>query len=101
MSKIEAFHVGEYISDELEARGMTVRQLAELMGGDVDENELTLELTIANVGGAACWMDEETAKGLERAWGTNAQTWLNLDAAYRRSMGFPSPPATNERKDGT
>lgn len=86
----EGFCVGEYIRDELEERGWTTRDCAERMGGDVRVNELTLELHIACIDAPLdhaihrAKLNPETAAGLGRAFGTDAQGWLNLDAAYRR-----------------
>lgn len=84
MIPAECFPVGEYIADELEARGWTTRDLAERMGGDVDLNQCTIELTIAcGVSHPQVSMGTETAQGLSRAFGTSADVWLNLDRAYR------------------
>lgn len=80
----ECFPVGEFIADELEARGWTPRDLAERMGGEVDVNELTIELHIAcGESHPDAYMGQETADGLARAFGTSAELWMNLDAAYR------------------
>jgi hypothetical protein len=87
----QGFPVGEYLSDVLEERGWTTRCCAERMGGDVDVDELTLDLHIA---AADCHeshplhaihdgtMHEETAQGLELALGISAECWMNLDRAY-------------------
>lgn len=88
--KLPAFHVGEYLADELEARGWTSRELAERIGGDVDVNHLTIDLTIAAshapVGHCArkATIDRETAEGWAKAFGTDAETWLKLDAEFQR-----------------
>ena len=95
------FSVGEYLQDELEARGWTTRDCAERMGGDPDVDQLTLDLHIAVLHAPDDHaihdgtMSEETARGLEIALGTSAQTWLNLDREYhrrraaRRSLSIP------------
>jgi len=82
----EAFPVGEYLEDELKARGWTTRDCAERMCGNVDIDQLTLDLCIALAHDSANYrcvmMGAETARGLEIALGTSAETWLNLDRAY-------------------
>lgn len=81
----EGFPVGEYIKDELEARGWSTRDCAERMGGDVDLDHLTLDLHLCVSPDHAAHdatMSEETARGLEIAFGSSAETWLNLDRAY-------------------
>lgn len=93
MAEPAAFHVGEYLADELDARGWTTRDCAERMSDDPEERkiwEMTLELTIATQfsprHAAGAHMGKSTAEALERALGTSAQTWLNLDAAYHERM---------------
>ena len=79
------FPPGEYLSDELEARGWTTRYLAEQMteavGGSADVWQLTVDLLIAS---PDVTLGDETAEALAAVFGGHAQTWLNLDAAYRR-----------------
>jgi HTH-type transcriptional regulator/antitoxin HigA len=71
----EAFRPGEYIQDELDARGWSQTDLAVIMGRPVSViNEL-----ISGKRGITA----ETALGLEAALDLDAQYWLNLEAAYR------------------
>lgn len=99
MNPAEVFHVGEYLEDELEARGWTTADCAARMvepGENPDVWQLTLDLTIACIdapeghAGQRCFMGKETAERLERALGIDAQTWLNLEAAYLRAMNHES-----------
>lgn len=70
-----AFHVGEYIREEMEARGMTIRDLASKS----QIPEARLALVLAEIESVTA----DIADGLERAFpGTNPQTWLNLQEAY-------------------
>lgn len=88
----ETFPVGQYIEEELKARGWTTRDCAERMGGQVDVNELTLDLHVAVLDSPPDhpiqrgYMGAATAKGLERATGVDSQTWLNLDRAHREGV---------------
>ena len=71
----EAFPPGDFLREELEARGWTQYDLAAIMGKHVRTvNELV-------VGKRS--VTPETAKSLAAAFGTSAQFWLNLDSAYR------------------
>lgn len=85
------FHVAEYLQDELDARGWSTRYCAERMGHEgkeIDVDELALDMTLATLDappGHCAWecrMGEEMAAGLAKAFGTNAQIWLNLDNAF-------------------
>lgn len=88
--KLPAFHVGEYLADELAARGWTSRDLAERMGGDVDVNHCTIDLTLvaarSNPGHEIrrATIDRETAEAWAKVFGTNAETWMNLDREFQR-----------------
>ena len=86
----ETCHVGEYLDDEIEFRGWSVRDCAMRMPGDFAVNELALNLTIAcsQADDPMKYIDvsigEETARGLEIATGVSAQTWLNLESQWQR-----------------
>jgi HTH-type transcriptional regulator / antitoxin HigA len=88
--KRTAFHVGEYLAEEMAARGWTSRDLAERMarpGEDVDVWLLTVDLTLAwDSDGPQPTLGTETAERLEQAFGTSAQTWLNLESAYFQAL---------------
>ena len=74
----EVFSPGEFIKEELEARGWTQEDLAEILGRPF---RLVNEL----VGGKR-GITPETAKGLGSAFGTRAQLWMNLESSYRLSL---------------
>ncbi|MFH1747710.1 MAG: HigA family addiction module antitoxin [Planctomycetota bacterium] len=77
----EVFAPGEFLREELDARGWTQGDLAEILGRnprDVSEI-ITGKRTIT----------PETARGLEQALGTSAMFWLNLDSAYQLSRTKP------------
>jgi len=86
MSKFTGFHVGEYIADEIEARGWTRRDLAERMGGDVAVNLLTLDLLI-DLPSLESTLGQETADALSLAFGTSSVLWMKLDASWRAENG--------------
>lgn len=73
----EVFAPGEFVKEELEARGWTQDDLAEIMGRPV---RLINEIISAKRG-----ITPETAKGLGDAFGTGAQFWMNLESVYRLS----------------
>ncbi len=71
----EVFPPGEFIKEELEARGWTQADLAEILGRPA---RLVSEI----VGGKRA-ISPETAKGLGDAFGTGAQFWMNLESTYQ------------------
>jgi HTH-type transcriptional regulator/antitoxin HigA len=70
-------HPGEILKDELDARGMTQKELAE----QTSRPQQTISLIINGRKG----ISEETAVDLEEAFGgeLSAEFWINLDANYR------------------
>ena len=70
-------HPGELLKDELDARGMTQKELAEKMNRPVQ----VISLIINGRKG----ISEETALDLEKAFNgeLSAEFWLNLDTQYR------------------
>jgi HTH-type transcriptional regulator/antitoxin HigA len=78
----EVFPPGEFIKDELEARGWTQLDLAQIMGRD------PVQINLIVSGKQA--LTPETATQLGDAFGTGAQFWLNLESAYRLSQVEPA-----------
>jgi HTH-type transcriptional regulator / antitoxin HigA len=77
----QAFSPGEFLRDELEARDWTQAEFAEIIGRPV---RLVNELIAGKRG-----ITPETAHELAAAFGTSAQLWMNLDAAYQLSLVSP------------
>ncbi len=71
----EAFPPGEFIKEELEARGWSQIDLAEILGRH--PNVVSEIIT----GKRAISLD--TAKALGQAFGTSAQYWMNLHSIYQ------------------
>lgn len=90
----EVFPLGDYIEEELAARGWSVEELAHRMGGgrDYGINLLCAQMTIA-VHDANLLLDRETAEGFARAFDVSPEMFINLDAAWRK-YGPPSKYAT-------
>lgn len=80
--EIETFPPGEYIAEELAARGWSTSDLADRMGGDPTIDQLTVDMLIA-VSDKKMILDEQTAIGLARAFGVSTQFFINLDRAWR------------------
>ena len=73
----EVFPPGEFIRDEIEARGWSQSDLAEILGRPVQAiNEIIAAKKV---------ITPETAQGLGDAFGTGAQLWLNLENSWRLS----------------
>ena len=71
-------HPGGLLAEEIEARGMTQRELAMRMGRPP---QLVSEIVRGRRGISA-----ETALQLEAALGTAAHIWVGLDADYRLAL---------------
>ncbi len=70
-----AISPGEILSEELEARDMTTSELASILGyaPEVVDGIITGESPLTR----------ETALALEKALGSKANIWLNLESSYR------------------
>lgn len=84
----EVFPPGEYIRDELEARGWTQADLAEVLDKDI--------AGISQILTGKRRITPETATGLAHAFGTTAEVWLNLDSRFRLAK-MPAEPGTELR----
>jgi len=73
----EVFPPGEFIKEEIEARGWSQVEFAEIIGRP--------PRLISELIGAKRAVTPETAKGLAAAFGTSAQLWLNLESSYQLS----------------
>ena len=71
----QAFPPGEFLKDELEERGWTQSDLAEIMGRHVS---VVNEILLGKRG-----LTPDTARALADALGGSAQFWLNLESIYR------------------
>jgi len=88
----EVFPPGDFVREELDARGWTQSDLAEILGRPVK--------TIGQVISGRKAVTPETAKGLAAAFGTSAELWMNLEAAYRlhRSIKDSDPDDSVSRR---
>lgn len=71
----EAFPVGEFIKEELEARDWSQIELAEIIGR---QPSVVSDLILGKRA-----LSPELAKALGRAFNTDAQYWMNLDTMYQ------------------
>lgn len=86
----EVFPPGDFIRDELEARGWTQGDLAQIMGRPA---QLVNELVAGKK-----QITPETAIGLAKAFGDDdALYWMNLDNVYRLSKTKPADEAVGRR----
>jgi HTH-type transcriptional regulator/antitoxin HigA len=85
----EVFPPGDFIKEELDARGWTQNDLAEILARPP---RLVSELISAKRA-----VSPETAKGLGEAFGTGAQFWMNLESAYQLARTENQDPAVSKR----
>ncbi len=87
----ETFPPGEVIKEELEERGWTQRDLADIMG-------VQPSVVSALVKGTKP-ISLDLARNLEAALGPSAQYWINLDTAYRLNLPAEKHSATSARSE--
>lgn len=86
----EVFPPGEFIREELEERGWTQEDFAEILGRP---RRLVNEILMGKRG-----ITTETANELGAAFGSSAQFWLNLESAYRLSQVRDKDVSVVERR---
>jgi HTH-type transcriptional regulator/antitoxin HigA len=77
----EVFPPGELLRDELEARGWTQTEFAEIIGRP--------PRVVNEIISGKRSVTPETARELAAAFGTSAQLWMNLESAYQLSKVEP------------
>jgi len=85
----EGFLPGDLVKEELEERGWTQEDLAEILG----RTTAAINEIITGKRG----LTVETAKGLGEAFGTGAQFWLNMESAYRLSLERTRPESVSRK----
>src|SRR5262245_8558526 len=85
----EVFAPGEYLAEELEARGWSQTELAEILGRP--------HRVVNEVIAGKRAITPETAKGLSAAFGTSAEFWMNLETAYQLSKARVEEEAVSRR----
>lgn len=88
----EVFPPGEFIREEMDARGWSAEDLAERFGGDYAIDLLVVNLCL-HVHDTSLILGRNTAEKLGRAFGVSPEFFLNLDTMWRR-YGPPSKHAT-------
>ena len=85
----EVFPPGEYLRDELKARGWSQADFARILGRPLQAvNEMINGKKRITV---------ETAKAIGLALGTGPELWLNLENAYRLATTCEPDPAIRKR----
>jgi len=80
---------GTYVQEELEERGWTQLDLADVLGRPI---RLVNEI----ISGKRA-ITPETAQGLAAAFGTSAQLWMNLESAYRLCLAAAGNESVSRR----
>jgi HTH-type transcriptional regulator/antitoxin HigA len=73
----EVFPPGDFIKEEIDARGWTQNDLADITGKSVR--------LISEVVSGKRAVTPDTARALADAFGTSAQFWMNMESAYQLS----------------
>jgi HTH-type transcriptional regulator/antitoxin HigA len=85
----EVFAPGEYLRDELKARGWTQTRFAEIIGRPVQVVNGIINAKVA--------ITAQTAKQIAAALGTSAALWMNLQASYSLFVEPDVDPAIHRR----
>jgi HTH-type transcriptional regulator/antitoxin HigA len=85
----EVFPPGDFIREELEARGWKQTDLARIMGRPVQ--------AVNEIVNGKKRLTAETAKELGLAFGTGPEFWLNFENAYRLGTTADPDPAISRR----
>lgn len=85
----EIFPPGDFIADELEARGWSQLELAEILGRP--------PRLVSQLISGKCAITPETAKGLGAAFGTGPEFWMNLERDYRLAHAVHDDRAVEKR----
>ncbi len=92
MNSAEVFPPGEYLHDELSARGWTEKEFAEILGRPVQ--------TVSEIINGRKQIVTETALAIGEAFGTSADVWMNLQSAfnlYQAKADRPSVTGVHRR----
>ncbi len=85
----QAFAPGEFIREELEARGWSQRDLAEILGRPLQ--------VVNEIINGRKRITPETSLELAAAFGTDPKLWLNLESSYRLWLAKGPNPAIARR----
>ncbi len=85
----EVFPPGDYLREELEARGWTQSDFAKILGRPLQ--------TVNEIINGRKRITVESAKEIGLALGTGPEVWLNLENAYRLHT-TPDPDRAIERR---
>ena len=80
---------GEFIREELEARGWTQRDFAQILGRPLQNLNGIINGKTA--------ITAATAKQIALAFGTSPELWLNLETAYRLATAEEPDPRIARR----
>lgn len=94
LNPAQAFPPGEYLRDELDERGWTVTEFAEIIGRPVQ--------AVSEIINGKKEITTETAFAFAQALDTSPELWLNLQTGYRLfvhrgNVGISSPVAQRAR----
>jgi HTH-type transcriptional regulator/antitoxin HigA len=88
LTPAEVFPPGEYLRDELEERGWTGEEFAEIIGRPVQ--------MVSEILNGRKQIVTETAFAIADALGTSASVWMDLQTAYNLHKARAGRPATSD-----
>jgi HTH-type transcriptional regulator/antitoxin HigA len=88
LTPVEAFPPGEYLRDELDVRGWTEVEFAEILGRPAQ--------TVSEILNGRKQIVTETAIAIADALGTSAEVWVNLQTAYNLHVAKAARPVVSD-----
>jgi HTH-type transcriptional regulator/antitoxin HigA len=88
LTAAEVFSPGEYLRDELSARGWTEKEFAGILGRPVQ--------AVSEILNGRKQIVPETAVAIGEAFGTSAEVWMNLQSAFNLHQAKSNRPAVTD-----
>lgn len=85
----EVFPPGDFIREELEARGWSQGDFARILGRPLQ--------AVNEIVNGKKRITAETAKEIAAAFGTEVEVWMNLEMTYRLAIAVAPDPAIKKR----
>lgn len=85
----EVFPPGDFIREELEARGWSQSDFARVLGRPLQ--------AVNEIINGKKRITAETAKEIAAAFGTEVEVWMNLETTYRLATAADPSPAIRRR----
>lgn len=87
----EAFHVRDFMHEEMQSRGWTIEDAVHRLDNEVDRLSIRILGALSDEQIKSVFVASDTADCLARIFGTDVEYWLNLDRSYRQYINGAKP----------